>query len=65
MQIASSGAQGFSKVVKITNVAAISNRALSSAVRTRLGNRGYICDFGKVLIWRETGSLGTQGADKA
>jgi hypothetical protein len=41
--------QGFSKVLKMTDVAAISNRALSSAVRTRLGNRGYIHDFGKVL----------------
>jgi hypothetical protein len=45
------GFQGFSKVVKIAYVAAISNRALSSAVRTRLGNRGYIRDFGKVLTW--------------
>jgi hypothetical protein len=45
-----SSRQGFSKVVKIADVAAVSNRALSSAVRTRLGNRGYIRDFGKVLL---------------
>jgi hypothetical protein len=46
-QVASN--QGFSKVAKIVAVAAISNRALSSRVRTRLGNRGYIRDFGKAL----------------
>jgi hypothetical protein len=42
--------QDFSKV---TNVAAISNRALSSNARTRLGNRGYnrrFGDFGKPLL---------------
>jgi hypothetical protein len=31
-----------------TAVAAISNRAFSSGVRTGLGNRGYIRDFGKI-----------------
>jgi hypothetical protein len=40
-------------------VAAIYNRALSSDARTRLGNRGYMRDFGKILhanFWRENGN---------
>jgi hypothetical protein len=45
--------QSFSKVAKIVAVAAISNRALSSRARTRLGNRGYIRDFGKTLRGHE------------
>jgi hypothetical protein len=49
--------QGFSKVAKIVAVAAISNRALSSRARTRLGNRGYIRDFGKTLQKYEFAAL--------
>jgi hypothetical protein len=44
--------QSLSKVVKVTDVAAISNLALPSAVRTGLGNRSYISDFGKSYLVR-------------